>query len=302
MGQFRIVAALMFRWVIIRLIEVGGSKDGIWCLIERKLKLEINKIHYHSSSTMKEIDDKSVAMVLTSPPYFNIKDYSEEADDVGKSKYYNDYLKKMIPVWNECSRILMDGGKLIINVPLFPEKKHDGCERQLHNIQADIAYYCKWYLPIHLHDIYIWHRTNPSNKLMFGSYPYPPSLYAQNTCEFIMVLKKYGVRPKVDKAIKEQSKLTKQEWVSFTKQVWNIPIPNKSDAAWGKHPAIMPSEIARRCIKMFSFVGDVVVDPFTGSGTTLQIAKELGRNYIGYEISIKYRSTIEKKLRSVNVT
>ena len=99
------------------------------------------------------------------------------------------------------------------------------------------------------------------------------------------------------KEIKEQSKLTQEEWVEFTKQIWHIPIPNKSDVAFGKHPAIMPSEIPYRLIKLFSFVGDTVLDPFAGSGTTLKAAKELKRHYIGYELYENYKSVIEEKLK-----
>lgn len=101
---------------------------------------------------------------------------------------------------------------------------------------------------------------------------------------------------KVSKNTKEKSKLTQEEWVEFTKQIWEIPIPNKSDLAYGTHTAIMPEEIVRRCVRMFSFVDDIVLDPFTGSGTTLKVAKELKRNYIGYELMPEYKEIIELKL------
>lgn len=85
----------------------------------------------------------------------------------------------------------------------------------------------------------------------------------------------------------------------FTKQIWDIPIPNKNDIAFGKHSAIMPEEIPYRCIKLFSCVDDVVLDPFAGSGTTLKVAKSLGRNYIGYELYKNYKPVIEEKINSV---
>ena len=148
-------------------------------------------------------------------------------------------------------------------------------------------------------DVYIWNRTNPSKKLMFGSYPYPRNFYAQNTIEFITVFVKDGIpENNLPKKIKEQSKLTQKEWVEFTKQIWNIPIPGKGDMAFGEHSAIMPEEIVRRCVRLFTFVGDVVLDPFTGSGTTLKVAKELGRNFVGYEISKSYEDIIKLKLGS----
>ena len=150
---------------------------------------------------------------------------------------------------------------------------------------------------MYLLDVYIWNRTNPSKKLMFGSYPYPRNFYAQNTIEFITVYVKDGVPENgVPKDIKEKSKLTQKEWVEFTKQIWNIPIPGKGDLAFGEHSALMPEEIVRRCVRLFTFVGDVVLDPFTGSGTTLKVAKELDRNYVGYEISETYKKVIDLKL------
>jgi site-specific DNA-methyltransferase (cytosine-N4-specific) len=147
-----------------------------------------------------------------------------------------------------------------------------------------------------LYDLYIWNRTNPSKKLMFGSYPYPRNFYAQNTTEFIAVFVKDGKPEKISKDIKEKSKLTQKEWITFTKQIWDIPVPNKSDLAFGIHTAIMPEEIITRCVRMFSFVGDLVLDPFAGSGTTLKVTKDLKRQYVGYEIYEKYRKVIEEKL------
>ena len=134
---------------------------------------------------------------------------------------------------------------------------------------------------------------------MFGSYPYPSNFYAQNTTEFIAVYVKDGKPGKVPNELKEKSKLTENEWVEYTKQIWDIAIPNKGDLAFGIHSAIMPEEIARRCIKMFSYVDGLVLDPFVGSGTTLKVAKELGRKYVGYELYDTYKDIIEKKIKSV---
>ncbi len=145
-------------------------------------------------------------------------------------------------------------------------------------------------------DVYIWKRANPTKRLMFGSYPYPRNFYAQNTIEFIGVFVKDGKPKQPTEKQKEQSQLTQEEWVEFTKQIWEIPIPNKNDIAFGKHAALMPAELARRLIRLYSCVGDVVLDPFSGSGTTLREAKLLKRNFIGYELYENYKPLIEQKL------
>ena len=147
-------------------------------------------------------------------------------------------------------------------------------------------------------DVYIWDRVNKTKKLMFGSYPYPRNFYAQNTSEFIAVYVKDG-KPlnNLPKKIKRASKLSEKEWVEFTKQIWSIPIPNKSDIAFGNHSALMPEEIVRRCVRLFTYVGDVVADPFAGSGTTLKVAREEGRNFVGYEIMKSYKNVVDKKLK-----
>lgn len=259
---------------------------------------------------MMEVPDESIALIVTSPPYFNIKDYSKdgyqknviskcEKDDVGKINDFQKYIKSLLPIWRECFRVLKPNGKLCINVPLMPMLKKEmntHHNRDIFDLQASIQNSILNETDFFLMDLYIWNRTNSSKSLMFGSYPYPSNFYAQNTTEFITVYVKDGKPKTVDPKIKEMSKLTQEEWLEYTKQIWDIPIPNKSDLAYGIHSAIMPEEIARRCIKMFSFVDDIVLDPFTGSGTTLKVAKELRRKYVGYEIYKSYKKIINAKL------
>jgi len=259
---------------------------------------------------MKELPDKSIDLIITSPPYFNIKDYTKDGyqlkkhsndkkEQIGSLNDYSEYIEKLLDVWKECERVLRPNGKLCINVPLLPMKKKDyntHYTRHIFDLNADIQNSILKHTGLYLFDTYIWNRKNSTKKLMFGSYPYPPNLYAQNTSEFITIYVKDGKPKKVDKETKEKSKLTQQEWVEFTKQIWTIPIPNKGDLAFGEHSAIMPEEIPYRLIKMFSFVGDIILDPFAGSGTTLKVAKNLQRNFVGYEIMEIYKKIIEKKV------
>ena len=274
---------------------------------------KLNIVYYKSAKKMKEVKTNSVDLIITSPPYYNIKDYSKDGhqqnthsisndNDIGNLDGFDKYINELLAVWKECERILKPNGKLCINVPLMPMFKKDidtHYNRHIYDLQSNIQHsiLSQKGTKMYLLDLYIWNRTNPSKKLMFGSYPYPRNFYAQNTIEFITVYVKDGTPINgLPQKTKDASVLTKDEWTRFTKQIWNIPIPNKGDIAFGKHPAIMPEEIVRRCIRLFSFAGDTILDPFTGSGTTLKVAKELDRNYIGFELYENYKKTIETKI------
>ncbi len=265
---------------------------------------------------MDDISDETVDLIVTSPPYFNVKNYSKDGyqnevhskkhvNQIGDITNYKTFIKRLLKVWNECERVLKPNGKLVINTPLMPMKKKEFSthyNRHIFDLNSDIQNSILYQknAKMFLFDTYIWNRTNTSKNLMFGSYPYPRNFYAQNTSEFITVYVKDGLPiNKLSSNIKEKSKLTQKEWIEYTKQIWNISIPNKNDLAFGEHAALMPEEIVRRCIKLFSFENDVILDPFAGSGTTLKVAKELKRQSIGYEIMRKYKEIIEKKLNSV---
>lgn len=270
----------------------------------------INQVFYKSSQNMSELPDFSVDLIITSPPYFNIKDYSKDGYqnfshsqnkdcDLGSVYSFDEYIKGLLEVWKECFRVLKPNGKLCINAPLMPMLKRNlktHYNRHIFDLQSEIQNSILKNTKFFLMDLYIWNRTNTTKSLMFGSYPYPNNFYAQNTSEFITIFVKDGKPKFVDKTVKKESKLTQAEWVEFTKQIWNIPIPNKSDIAFGKHAAIMPAEIPYRLIKMYSFVNDIILDPFAGSGTTLWMAKILRRNFIGYELYDNYKNLINERL------
>lgn len=275
-----------------------------------KKEAYVDKVYFSDARKMRELPNESVQLIITSPPYFNIKDYSKDGHQkdtrgdkqngqIGDIPEYEKYISEMLKVWKECERVLKPNGKLIINTPLMPMLKKNlntHYNRHIFNIDSDIQHSITHKTGLFLMDIYLWNRTNPSKRLMFGSYPYPRNFYAQNTTEFITVYVKDGKPERPSPENREASKLTQKEWVDFTKQIWNLPVPNKGDMAFGEHSAIMPEEIVERSIRLFSFVGDLVLDPFTGSGTTLRVAKRLKRNYVGYEISPTYKSIIELKL------
>lgn len=277
----------------------------------------INKVFYKNAQKMVEVPNDSIDLIITSPPYFNIKDYSKNGTQtkqhskkingqIGDIGNYKIFIAELLKVWTECERILKPNGKLIINTPLMPMKKKEFSthyNRHIFDLNSDIqnSILYKKGTRLFLYDTYIWNRTNTSKKLMFGSYPYPRNFYAQNTSEFITVYVKDGLPlNNLPKKIKEESKFTEKEWVEYTKQIWNVPIPNKSDLAFGEHTAIMPEEIVKRCVRLFSYINDIVLDPFAGSGTTLKVAKELKRNFVGYEIMKEYEKIINIKLKSLD--
>ncbi|WP_187889243.1 DNA methyltransferase [Helicobacter pylori] len=222
--------------------------------------MNINKVFYHSSTNMNEVPDNSVDLIITSPPYFNIKDYTkngtqdlqhsvQHVEDLGALEKYEDYLLGLLKVWLECYRALKPNGKLCINAPLMPMLKkvlNTHYNRHIFDLHADIQHSILHDLnntlknkpKMFLLDVYIWKRANPTKRLMFGSYPYPRNFYAQNTIEFIGVFVKDGKPKQPTEEQKEQSQLTQEEWVEFTKQIWEIQIPNKNDIAFGKHAAL----------------------------------------------------------------
>ena len=275
----------------------------------------MDSVFYKDASDMRELPDGSVQVVITSPPYFNVKDYSKDGHqvgthskkqrkDIGGHDSFEDYIANLLPVWKECERVLKPNGKLCINVPLMPMLKsqiNTHYNRDIFDLQSHIQLSILKNTKLHLMDLYIWNRTNSSKKLMFGSYPYPRNFYAQNSCEFIVVFVKDG-KPEnnVSNSVKKASALTQAEWVEFTKQIWNIPIPGKGDIAFGVHSAIMPEEIVRRLVRLYSFQGELILDPFTGSGTTLKVAKEQKRRYVGYELYKHYEKVINQKLGNKN--
>lgn len=272
----------------------------------------LDKVFLTDARDMRELPNGSVGLIVTSPPYFNIKDYSLDgrqekstgkvnANQIGDIKNFDLFISELAVIWKECFRVLKPNGKMIINVPLMPMLKAEfNTHENRHifdlnsSIQQSILNDVKG---LFLLDTYIWSRTNPSKKLMFGSYPYPSNFYAQNTIEFVSVFVKEGKAIQPSAEIKELSKLSQEEWVNFTKQIWNFPIPGKGDLAFGTHSALMPEALAERCIRLFSFFDELVLDPFAGSGTTLRVAKRLDRHFVGYELMHSYKEIIEKKVR-----
>jgi len=252
-----------------------------------------HKIIVGDSRQMKEVLDESVHLVITSPPYWQLKDYGN-GKQIGFNDSYEEYINNLNLAWKECHRVLHEGCRLCINIgDQFARSVYYGRYKVI-PIRTEIIKFCESTGFDYMGAI-IWQKVTTTHTTggatVMGSFPYPRNGILKIDYEFILIFKKYGKPPRVDNRIKEQSKLTQEEWNQYFTGHWNFP-GEKQD----KHLAVFPEELPRRLIKMFSFIGDTVLDPFLGSGTTSLAAKDLNRNSTGYEINEDFLSIIKEKL------
>jgi site-specific DNA-methyltransferase (adenine-specific) len=252
-----------------------------------------HKIIIGDSRWMKELPDRSVHLVVTSPPYWQLKDYGNEGQ-IGFNDSYEDYINNLNLVWSECHRVLHDGCRLCVNIgDQFARSVYYG-RYKIIPIRTEIIKFCESAGYDYMGAV-IWQKVTTCNTTggatIMGSFPFPRNGILKLDYEFILIFKKYGVSPKVTEDFKEQSKMSTEEWNQYFAGHWNFP-GEKQD----RHLAMFPEELPRRLIRMFSFVGDTVVDPFLGSGTTSLVAKKLNRNSVGYEINKDYVPMIISKV------
>jgi len=253
------------------------------------------KIVIGDSRNMSEIADESVNLIITSPPYGALKDYDDE-NQIGLNQSYADYIKNLNAVWTECIRVLAPDGKLCINImPLFESGNATPFKRRVtHTVISDLEKFMESTGEMFTFALYIWDKRKIARFSSFGSYPYPTNIFSTFPYEWIIVFCKKGKRPPVSEEIKEKSILTHQEWADWAiNSFWEMqPAKAKSEG----HPAPFPKELPHRLIKLYSFYGDTVLDPFMGTGTTAEAALELGRNAVGYELNEEFKPLIENKI------
>lgn len=248
------------------------------------------------SRQMDRVPDNSVHLVVTSPPYWNLKDYGNDEAIGQSSSTYEAYLSSICEVFSECVKKLTPDGKLIVNIMpiLLPGKTSKFKRRVTKSVLTELEEFMTKLGNMYFHSLYIWDKRKAVRFSSWGSYPYPPNLLSTYPYEWIIVFSKRGKRRKVDKMIKEASKISHEEFTEWVQNsIWDF---QPASAKQEDHPAPFPEELPRRCIRLYSFVGDTILDPFAGSGTTLKIARELGRNSIGYEINPNYASIIRDKI------
>lgn len=242
---------------------------------------------------MPEIEDETIDAVITSPPYWHIKDYGVEGQ-IGYSQTLHEYLRSLYMVWKESLRVLKKGSRLCINIgDQFLRSAIYG-RYKIAPLHSEIISQCEK-IGFDYMGAIIWQKKTTMNTTgganVMGSYPFPPNGMIEIDYEFILIFKKPGSRTPPPKEIKERSKLTKEEWKTYFSGHWNFAGEKQI-----MHEAMFPEELPKRLIKMFTFVGDTVLDPFLGSGTTLKAAIKLERNGIGYEINEKFLPIIKQKL------
>lgn len=245
------------------------------------------------SRNMSHIPNESVHLVVTSPPYWQLKDYGTD-NQIGFNDTYESYINNLNLVWKECYRILMPGCRLCINIgDQFARSAYYGRYKVV-PIHSEIIRFCEtigfdymgsivWQKPTSMH-------TTGGEKVM-GSYPYPRSGIVKIDFEHILLFKKLGKAPTPSQKTKEASALTMEEWTEYFSSHWTF-----NGAKQNRHIAVFPEELPKRLIKMFSFIGDTICDPFMGSGTTALAAANLGRNSIGYELNKNFRAFYKEKV------
>tara|TARA_Y100000310_G_scaffold274715_1_gene290898 strand:- start:2979 stop:3848 length:870 start_codon:yes stop_codon:yes gene_type:complete len=249
-----------------------------------------------------QLEGKSIHLIVTSPPYWNAKDYSD-TNQIGFSQTYNKYIEDLEKIWKHCERILVPNGKICINLQPMPvSKEQTNLDRSsILDIMCDIQISTK-NLGLELSNIIIWDKRKYNNQKIFGSYPYPPNMYSHISFEYIYVFRKPGSTRKLPTDIKELSKISLNDWKNWCfNSIWDIAPVIKfgaGDKKANSHIAPFPLEIPRRLIKLFSFVGDTVLDPFLGAGTTLAACQLENRNGIGFELQRDYEQLIKAFIAS----
>src|SRR5215831_6307628 len=243
----------------------------------------------HAASVMARMPERSVDLIVTSPPYWTAIEY-----EGGKNPWhsYEDYLTDIQTVWNQCARVLRPNGKLCITAPIMPipKKMIKQHTRHLKNIAFDMEHRILVETDLARYALFVWQKQ--TSKMMFGSYPYPGNIIENNTIEFIHVYVKPGRPPRFDPEVKAANALTRAEWLDLTQQVWFM-YPQDVPRG-GNHPAPFPEKLPARLIRLYScggaapFPGELVLDPFAGTGTTCAVARRMGRRYVGIDINPDY--------------
>ena len=256
--------------------------------------------HFHraDSTKMEFLEDESIQLVITSPPYWTLKKYNDRQGQLGDIGDYRNFLKELGKVWTKCYRALVPGGRLICVVgDVCLSRRKNGGRHTVVPLHASIQEQCRQIGFDNLVPI-IWHKiANAAFEVARGSNflgkPYEPNAVIKNDIEFVLMERKPGGYRSPSFSVRKFSVIPNSDHKKWFNQIWEGP----TGASTKDHPAPYPIELATRLIRMFSFVGDVVLDPFLGSGTTSIAAWLTGRNSIGVEIDEEYFDRAAERFR-----
>ncbi len=253
-----------------------------------------HRLVHGDARNLSFIADESVHLVVTSPPYWTLKRYQEHPAQLGHVEHYEAFLNTLKLVWQECYRVLVPGGRLICVVgDVCLSRKRFG-RHLVVPLHADICVMCRQIGFDNLNPI-IWHKISNAqyeveNGSKFLGKPYEPNAIIKNDIEFILMQRKPGGYRQPTLEQRRLSMISKKEFEEWFAQFWRI-----HGASTKEHPAPFPLELAHRLVRMFSFVGDTVLDPFLGSGTTTIASLKTGRHSIGVEIECSYLEMAKKR-------
>jgi site-specific DNA-methyltransferase (adenine-specific) len=254
--------------------------------------MELNKIYQGDSTYLDEIDDNSVHLTVTSPPYYVGKEYEKYLPTL---KHYKDMLYR---VFSEVIRVTVPGGKICINLgDIAVGSQYNGGVPEEILIMPDLAYHMVA-LKTYLYSRIIWEKDDPwanSSHVSFHSKIQHAEYRVLPAWEYVFVFRK-GEKAREDKSPMDGRFIDKDEWKELVHGVWNIRSVQRNDY----HEAMFPEKLVANCLKLYSFPGDTILDPFMGSGTTGAVAKKFGRNYVGKELEPKYVRMSEGRIASIN--
>ena len=246
--------------------------------------------------SMPYIENESVHLVVTSPPYWTLKKYNENPNQLGHVSDYERFLEELAQVWKEMYRVLVPGGRLVCVVGDVCLSRRKYGRHVVVPLHSDISVTCRKIGFDNLNPI-IWHKiANASyevnNGARFLGKPYEPNAIIKNDIEFILMQRKPGGYRKPTLEQRRLSKISKDEYNEWFRQFWNL-----SGASTRNHPAPFPFQLAYRLVRMFSFHGDIVLDPFCGTGTTMLAAMKCQRHSIGIEVDREYCRMAANRLK-----